>query len=127
VSSIVVDASAIIAVIKDEPGAQLVVQVARRAYVSAVNYSEIMAWLGERGATIEEVEKIVGAFDLTVEAFDRPRAIAAGLLAARTKRRNISFGDRACLALAMELGIPVMTGDRAWRDLDVGVEIRLFR
>jgi len=60
-------------------------------------------------------------------AIDGARASAAGLLAAKTKRRSISLGDRACLALAIELGMPVLTGDRAWRDLDIGVEIRLFR
>jgi PIN domain nuclease of toxin-antitoxin system len=53
--------------------------------------------------------------------------MAAGLLASKTRRRNISLADRACLSLAMELGMPVLTGDRAWRDLDLGVEVRLFR
>jgi PIN domain nuclease of toxin-antitoxin system len=45
----------------------------------------------------------------------------------KTKRRIISLADRACLALAVELGMPVMTGDHAWRDLDIDVEVQLFR
>ena len=122
-----VDASAIIAAVKDEPGGRQAARDAQGARISAVNYSEVVSWLAERGSTVEDTEKVVGLFDLAVEAFDRARAKAAGLLAAKTTRRNISFGDRACLALAVELGMPVVTGDRTWRDLDIGVEVRLIR
>ncbi len=121
------DASAILAVIKGEDGAERVTNTARGARISALNFCEIAAWLAERGSTSEDIERVVGPFDLTVEVFDRPRAMAAAHLAAKTKRRNISLADRACLALAQELGVPAITGDRAWRDLDVGVEIQLFR
>jgi PIN domain nuclease of toxin-antitoxin system len=113
VTDIVVDASAILAAVKDEPGGRQVNRDARRARISAVNYSEIVGWLAERGADVREIENVVGVFDLSIEAFDGARAVAAGLLAAKTKRRNISLADRACLALAMELGMPVLTGDRA--------------
>jgi ribonuclease VapC len=126
-TAVVVDASAILAVIKQEHGAELVANSARGARISALNFYEIAAWLSERGSTSEDIENVIGPFDLTVEAFNRPRAMAAALLAAKTKRRNISPADRACLALALELGMPAMTGDRAWRDLDIGVEIQLFR
>jgi ribonuclease VapC len=126
-SDLVVDASAILAAIRGEPGAERVIDGVRGARISSLNHCEIVGWLAERGSTREDIENVVGPFDLTVEVFDRPRATAAGLLTAKTKRRNISLGDRACLALAIELGVPVMTGDRAWRDLDVGVEIQLFR
>ena len=126
-SDLVVDASAILAAIRGEPGAERVIDGVRGARISSLNHCEIVGWLTERGSTREDIENVVGPFDLTVEVFDRPRAAAAGLLTAKTKRRIISLGDRACLALAIELGVPVMTGDRAWRELDVGVEIQLFR
>lgn len=99
----------------------------RAARISAVNLGEIAGWLAERGTTLDDIERIVAPFDLVVEVFDGARALAAGVLAAKTKRRNISFGDRACLALAIELDLPVLTGDRAWRNLDIGAEVRLFR
>jgi PIN domain nuclease of toxin-antitoxin system len=127
VSDVVLDASAVLAAIKDEPGGQQIAQVARGARMSAVNYSEVVGWLAQRGSTAEDIERVIGPFDLIIEPFDQSRAQAAGLLAARAKRRNISFGDRACLALALELDLPVMTGDRAWRDLEIGIDIRLFR
>lgn len=126
-SDAVIDASAVLAAIKNEPGGDRSGDAARDARISAVNYCEIAGWLAERGATAEDVEKVVAPFGLLVEDFDRARAMSAGLLAAKTRRRNISLGDRACLALAMELGLPVVTGDRAWRDLDIGVEVRLIR
>ena len=126
-TDVIVDASAILAAIKDEPGGRRVDRDARGARISAINYSEIVGWLAERGASVQEIETLIGVFDLSIEAFDDPRAMAAGLLAVKTKRRNISLADRACLALAIELGMPVLTGDRAWRDLDIGVEVQLFR
>jgi PIN domain nuclease of toxin-antitoxin system len=127
VSEIVVDSSAVLAAIKDEPGGDEVERDIRGARISAVNLSEIIGWLAERGFAPENIVRIVTSFDLTVEVFDRSRALAAGLLAAQTKRRGISFGDRACLALTAELGLPVVTGDRNWRNLDIGVDVRLFR
>lgn len=126
-SEIVVDSSAVLAAIKDEPGGDEVERDIRGARISAVNLSEIIGWLAERGFASENIVRIVTSFDLTVEVFDRSRALAAGLLAAQTKRRGISFGDRACLALTAELGLPVVTGDRNWRNLDIGVDVRLFR
>ena len=126
-SEIVVDSSAVLAAITDEPGGDEVERDIRGARISAVNLSEIIGWLAERGFAPENIVRIVTSFDLTVEVFDRSRALAAGLLAAQTKRRGISFGDRACLALTAELGLPVVTGDRNWRNLDIGVDVRLFR
>jgi len=126
-SDAVIDASAVLATIKNEPGGDRSGDTARGARISAVNYCEIVGWLAERGATPGDVEKVVAPFGLLIEQFDRARAMCAGLLAAKTRRRNISLGDRACLALAAELRLPVVTGDRAWRDLDLGIEIRLIR
>jgi PIN domain nuclease of toxin-antitoxin system len=126
-SDVVIDASAVLAAINNEPGGDRGAQEARGARISALNYCEIIGWLAERGATEEDAHKVVMPFELLVEDFNRSRAMSAGLLAAKTKRRNISLGDRACLALAIELGLPALTGDRAWRDLDIGVDVRLIR
>jgi PIN domain nuclease of toxin-antitoxin system len=124
---VVVDASAIIAVIKGEAGAQRAAESAQGARMSALNYCEIVGWLAERGSTAIDVESVIAPFNLTVEDFSRARALAAGLLTAKTKGRNISLADRACIALAVELGLPAMTGDRIWRDLGLDVDIELIR
>jgi PIN domain nuclease of toxin-antitoxin system len=126
-ADVVVDASAIIAIINGESGAQKATEGARGARMSALNYCEIAGWLAERGSTATDVEGVIAPFDLTVEDFNRSRALTAGLLTAKTKGRNISLADRACIALAIELGLPAMTGDRVWRDLGLGVDIVLIR
>lgn len=124
-TDVVLDLSAVIAVFKFEPGWEKVAPLLQGGIVSAVIYAEIVTWLARRTgpADIANLE----AMDMKVVDFDRPRAVAAGLLEPKTRRRGLSLGDRACLALAIELGCPVITADRPWRDVDVGVEIRLIR
>ena len=86
-----------------------------------------ICWLTVEGAQAEPASTVLNLFRLTVEPFDHARAVDAGVLVAKIRHRDLSLGDRACLALALELGMPVLTGDRAWRDLDIGVDIRIFR
>ena len=126
-SDVILDASAIIAVFKGEPGAERVEEVAQAARLSALTIAEIATWLTMNDVPADRAYIAMNQFRLTVEPFHHARALAAGFLAARTKHRGLSLADRACLALAVELKMPVMTGDRAWRDIDLGVEIRFFR
>jgi len=126
-SDIVLDASAIIAVLKGESGAELVKISAEGASVSAVTIAEVATWLAAQGTPAKRAYDAINCFQLTVEPLNHARAIAAGFLVSKTGRRGLSLADRACLALAIELGFPALTGDRAWRDLEIGVEIRLIR
>jgi PIN domain nuclease of toxin-antitoxin system len=126
-NDVILDASAIIAVLKREPGAERVASVAEGARVSALTIAEVATWLVMEGVPGEQAHAAISLFRLTVEPFDEVRALAAGVLFAKTRHRGLSLGDRACLALALELRMPVFTGDRAWRDLDIGADIRLFR
>jgi len=126
-NDIVLDASAIIAVFKDEPGAELVRSVAEGAVVSALTIAEVATWLTVQGAPAERAYNAMNLFRLTVEPLNHARAIAAGFLVSKTSHRGLSLADRACLALGIELGVPVLTGDRAWHGLDLGIEIRLIR
>lgn len=126
-NDIILDASAIIAVLKREPGADRVGAVAEGARVSALTIAEVATWLTVEGVQADQANTAISLFRLTVEPFHTNRALAAGFLVAKTRHRGLSLGDRACLALAIELGMPVMTGDRAWRDLNIGVDIRFFR
>jgi ribonuclease VapC len=126
-NDIILDASAIIAVLKREPGAERVGGISEGARVSAVTIAEVATWLTVKGVQPEPAYTALNLFRLTVEPFHHARAVAAGFLIAKTRHRRLSLGDRACLALGIELGMPVMTGDRAWRDFDIGVDIRIFR
>jgi len=127
VSEIVLDASALMAVLREEPGAAAVEAVLDQAAISAVNLSEVHAKLVERGTPAEIAWSWLVDLDLDVVRFDTPQARIAGDLRPLTRARGLSLADRACLALAQVLGLPAMTADRAWSGLAVGIEIRAIR
>jgi len=127
VSEIVLDASALMAVLREEPGASAVEAVLDDAAISAVNLSEVQAKLVERGTPAESAWSWLIDLDLDVVDFNVPQAKVAGDLRPLTRARGLSLGDRACLALAQALGVPSMTADRAWSGLEVGIEIRTIR
>jgi ribonuclease VapC len=124
---VVLDASAVIAAIGNEPGAQLVDAAAATAAISTVNLTEVQAKLIERGFGKDEAWNAALSFCNEVVAFDRHQARIAGDLRTSTRSLGLSLGDRACLALAITLGAPVYTTDRAWQTLDAGPKIRLLR
>lgn len=125
----VVDSSAVAALILGEPGADEIERLIEGAAISAVNLAETIALFARKGMSGERIDRFLDPLDLTVVAFDRARAKAAGLLAPLTGQAGLSLGDRACLALAHELHRPALTGDRAWLRVAgaVKVEVRLFR
>jgi ribonuclease VapC len=127
VSEIVLDASALMAVLREEPGAATVEAVLDHAAISAVNLSEVQAKLVERGTTAELAWSSLIDLDLEVIDFDLSQAKVTGDLRSLTRAQGLSLGDRACLALAQVLGLPAMTADRAWAGLAVGIEIRTVR
>ena len=126
-SEIVLDASALMAVLREEPGAATVEAVLDHAAISAVNLSEVQAKLVERGTAAELAWSSLVDLDLEVIDFDAAQARVAGNLRSLTYAQGLSLGDRACLALAQALGLPAMTADRAWAGLEVGIEIRTVR
>ena len=125
--TIALDASAVLAVINSEPGAEMVQRAWTDASVSAVNYSEVIAKLVEAGLDDAEAIGVLEALPITVHALDAAQAQRAGLLRRQTREHGLSLGDRACLALAMMLGLPAMTADHGWIDLDLGIEIVVIR
>jgi ribonuclease VapC len=127
VSEIVLDASALIAVLREEPGASAIEAVLDDAAVSAVNLSEVQAKLVERGTPAESAWSWLIDLDLEVVDFDAAQARIAGDLRPLTSAHGLSLADRACLALAHVRGLPAMTADRAWSGLKVGIEIRTVR
>ena len=123
----VLDASALLCVLFDEPGADVVEGLMAGARISAVNYGEVVAKLSDRGVLTEAT--LADLNDLAIEVIDFDRALArdSGLLRPMTRSRGLSFGARSCLALAARLNATALTADRAWADLDVGATIRLIR
>jgi PIN domain nuclease of toxin-antitoxin system len=127
VASIVFDASAILAHLNDEPGAERTAAFLGDAIICAVNYSEIVAKLVERGASLSLIRPALSRYGLEIVPFDGDLAERAGALRAKTRALGLSLGDRACLALAKRVRLPVLTADRMWKELDLHIDVEVLR
>jgi len=129
VSEAILDASALMALIRSEPGAPIVLQVVTiGAAISTVNLSETVSRLSDLGRSEENIRQEIERVGLEVIPFDEDQAYRAGVLRIATRAAGLSFGDRACVALAQQLGVPALTADRSWQSLNInGVEVRLIR
>ena len=126
-SRVVLDSSAILAFLQQEPGADVVTKLLHRAIASAVNVAEVQSKLIRDGMPAEEAKIAVERCLPTIEPFDSEQAGATAALILPTQKLGLSLGDRACLALGLATKAPVYTADRAWAHLQVGVDVRLVR
>jgi PIN domain nuclease of toxin-antitoxin system len=127
VSRVVLDASALLALLGGERGADVVAGALPGAVISAVNLSEVVAKLTERGMPDREVRRALDGLGLDVQAFDREQAYLAGQLRTGTRSTGLSLGDRACLALGQRLKTVVLTADRQWEAVRAGVDVQVIR
>jgi ribonuclease VapC len=125
--SIVVDASALLAILRGEPGADVVIAASRNALLSAVNLTEVLAKISDLSLNPAIVNQMIARLEFQVEPFDAHQAEVAAALRAATRHHQISLADRACLALATVRDLPVLTADRKWAELNLGIEVRLIR
>jgi len=125
-SEIALDASALLALIQSEPGAERLADVLDRAVISAINLAEVVGRLAERGLPGAAIRQRIEQLDVRVVAVDEDLAYAAGLLRPATRWLGLSLGDRVCVALARRLGVTALTADRAWARLAVGVSVELL-
>lgn len=123
----VLDTSALLAVAFQEPGGDRVKEVGPEGLVSTVNASEVWSKLVDREVPEGELRVVFAEMEMNQVPFDASQAEIAGRLRKTTRRFGLSLGDRACLALAMARRLPVLTADRAWAGLDLGVEIDVIR
>jgi len=125
---ILLDASALLAVLQNEPGASAVVEAMPEGAISAANLSEVAAKLVQHGVPGKEVVSILKSFDLDVLPVGEDIALQAGALFAETQKFGLSLGDRLCLATAISARLPVLTADRSWAKVDVGgLKVELIR
>ncbi|MEX0749412.1 MAG: type II toxin-antitoxin system VapC family toxin [Dehalococcoidia bacterium] len=123
----VVDASTVLAAIKREPGYQRAIAAIQTAIISSVNFAEVASHLAKSGVSLDEIKSVLSSFALPTIDFNMEQALEAARLHPLTVRQGLSLGDRACLALAVLRGLPVMTADRKWASVDIGIEIVLVR
>ena len=128
-TEIVLDASALIAMLRKETGAQVVAEALARARMSVVNFAEVVGHFLYTGVPRRELEELLAGLRLPLVEADVELAWAAGRLRPAAAGAGLSLGDRFCLALGARDRLPVWTADRQWRTIadKVGVEIVLIR
>lgn len=126
-SKVVLDASALLCLLNDEPGAARVLDVLARSVVGTVNLAEVVSKLRERGVSLDEVREALGGLHLDVRPLSPAHAMIVGDLRPETKPLGLSLGDRACLALAVDLQAEMLTTDAKLASADIGVSITNVR
>ena len=123
----ILDASALLALLLGEAGAESVLPYLNGSGISAVNYSEVLARSAALCGSLEEAKRRVDRQDVEVIDFDADQAALVASLLPATRFLGLSFADRACLALGLANGLVVVTADRPWKSLDIGVRIVCIR
>ncbi|HZU77867.1 MAG TPA: type II toxin-antitoxin system VapC family toxin [Dehalococcoidia bacterium] len=127
-SNAVLDASALLALVQNEPGGDRVAAaVTSGAAISAVNLAEVIGKLQERGAPEADIRAALQPLRIAIMPMDTALAYRAGLLRMPTRAAGLALGDRVCLALAQQLGVPALTTDRVWATLGLGVTVTVIR
>lgn len=125
----VLDASAVLALLRGETGADRVAQAISDAVIGAANLAEVTGEMARVGNPDGAVRSVIAALALTVVAVDSEVALQAGLMRAQTDNFGLSLGDRLCLSLARNLQRPALTADRQWLAVAglLGCEVELIR
>ena len=126
-SSVVMDASAVIAIMHGENGHAAARRHLAGALIAAVNYSEVLKKAVERGSSLTAAQYHLENFSLTVVPFDEHLAVKAAELWAVGRKIGLSFADRACLALAIARKAKVITADKDWKKANLDVALVVFR
>jgi ribonuclease VapC len=127
VARVVLDSSAVLAVLQLEKGADVVMDNLKEAAISAINLTEVATKLVEKGHTVAEARNAIAMLGMEVESVDERQSFAAAALRLETKVKGLSVGDRHCLALGAKLGSTVITADQNWKQVKIGVDVKLIR
>jgi ribonuclease VapC len=125
--TVVLDASAVLALLNQEPGADMVKEQLADAMMSVVNAVEVGTKLVDRGMTVEAAYDALELLEIDMVDFDLPLAQTAIRLRGATRPVGLSLADRACLALAVREKAIAITADRVWAGVDPGCRIEIIR
>jgi ribonuclease VapC len=126
-AAVVLDASALLAFLFKEPGAERVRAALPGGLMSAVNLSEVVTTALRFGGTLPETTAMLAQLPVETIPFTADDAVLAGSLWPATRTKGLSLGDRCCLALGTRLRVPILTADREWTSLDIGVQVEAIR
>ncbi|WP_375327030.1 type II toxin-antitoxin system VapC family toxin [Candidatus Tisiphia endosymbiont of Nemotelus uliginosus] len=127
-SRVILDSSALLALIKNEPGALIVEELLGDIVMSSVNVSESAAVILDSEMSVEQGQQAIEPFIESVIPFDFEHSITCAALKKDTKHLGLSLGDRACISLGMKLKLPIYTADKIWSELKLeDADIRFIR
>jgi PIN domain nuclease of toxin-antitoxin system len=126
-SKYVLDASAVLTILNQEPGKERVEAILVQAAVSTVNVAETLGKLMDAGMSEANARASLELLHLEVIDFDMEMSRLAGSLKSSTGKLGLSLGDRCCLALGLVRGHPVVTADRLWSKLKLGIQVEVLR
>ncbi len=125
----VLDASALLALLLNETGADAVTEVLHEASMCAVNVAEVVSYFANLGASHDNIKALLQPLPIMIFPADAELSYAAGMLRYVTRHAGLSLGDRYCLAFAANRGDRVITADRSWARIadEVGISVKLIR
>ncbi|MGH8572258.1 MAG: type II toxin-antitoxin system VapC family toxin [Gammaproteobacteria bacterium] len=123
----VLDASALLAYLQDEPGNEAIEPLLDESAISSVNWAEVVQKSIASGVDVDGLRDDMEALGLSILPFTPEEADTAGRLWLETRSCGLSLGDRACLSLGIRLGVPVLTTDQVWVSLDLPVTVHVVR
>jgi PIN domain nuclease of toxin-antitoxin system len=123
----VLDASAALALMLEEPGADRVTESLAFAIISSVNAAEVATRLARIGVQPDDARRLILGLGCPIVAVDAELGFRAGALSEATRASGLSLGDRICLALAEREQVPALTADGAWRTLAIDIKVELIR
>jgi len=127
-NKVILDASALLALIKQETGYKIVEELLGGIVMSSVNVSEVSAILLDSDMSIQECRNIIEPLVDTIIDFDLEQSLLTGYFKKHTKKLGLSLGDRSCISLGAKLKLPIYTSDKIWSSLDIdSVDIKLIR
>ena len=128
-TSVILDASALLAMLRDEPGGDSVADVLIDSQMCVVNFAEVTSHFVHNEMPPQEVDAMLHPLPVTLVEADVELAKVAGHLRAKTSKAGLSLGDRFCLALAMREGLPAWTADKQWASVaeKIGINVVVIR
>ena len=124
-SSVVLDASAVLAYLRSEPGGETVGAHLTGSIMSAVNYSEVLKKSVEYGGSADVTAELLDRAQIQLISFDKRQAKLSAELWPLVRTKGLSFADRACLALGMSTGLAVITTDKRMSETAASADVRL--